>query len=329
MNIIEILSWVFDEEPGVLNYYLNFTFNFLVTAINTVIAVLWLYYIDFMLFRDYNRLKRKKAYMLPAVIMLILSIINVFEPILFVISENNVYQRLPLLWISIPLIFGMYIYALVMVLKYATTHQKKILVGVLVFFIIPIIAAILQLIFYGLMLIWPSTALAILISYLIFETTSNARDYLTNLFTRERAEEYIAHLIQQNRHFSIVMMDINNFKMINDRYGHHVGDQVLIDIASILQDHFIEKSLVARYGGDEYLVVTEITDKVILNQIRENLVKTLKDIPSKVKEEITLSFGFATCYTPKSCTIGEIIIEADNQMYRDKAFKKNTDEMKQ
>ena len=112
MNVLEILSWVFNELTGNLNWYMNYSFNFLFTALGPLVVGLWATYIDFHTFKDFERLKKKWFYFLPAVIMGILSIVNIFYPILFTVNTLNVYARLPLIWTSIPLTIVLYIYIL-------------------------------------------------------------------------------------------------------------------------------------------------------------------------------------------------------------------------
>lgn len=318
MNFFEILSWVFDSKPGTWNEFFNFTFNAHFTALGTVVAGLWATYIDYLVFKDYKRLRKKWYYFLPAIIMVVLSIVNIFYPILFELQAGNVYTRLPLIWIQAPLTIGMYIYVFYLVLRQADALNRKVLLGVLIFFILPIIAMILQLLYCGLMLVWPATALAVLITYLIFETTSNARDYLTGIFTRERAEEQIQRLLVRKKNFSVIMLDVNDFKNINDDFGHHFGDKVLIFVANILKEVFYQRGLVSRHGGDEFLIVTEITDPVVIHRAREEMNNLIMETAQEEMKSVTLSFGVSTSYYPETKTTEQMIIEADNRMYKDK-----------
>lgn len=318
MNATEILSWIFDGKPGNLNYFLNFTFNFLFTAINLVVVGLWACYIDYQIFRDYEKLKQKWYYFLPAIIMFVLSIVNIFYPILFTISEENVYSRLPLLWTSIPLLIISYIFVLVLASKNNKEGNNRVIIGVIIFLSLPIIAAIIQLQFIGLFLIWPTTALAILISYLIFETTANSKDYLTGLFTRERAEELIQRHIFKTAPFSVMMLDIDDFKNINDTEGHHTGDLVLIEIARILQKQFDRKTLVSRYGGDEFLIVLPFADEASIKLVKKNIIDEISKAKVENIHDIKMSFGVAICNNTEDSTIKKVIIEADNDMYRNK-----------
>ncbi|MBI9009426.1 MAG: GGDEF domain-containing protein [Tenericutes bacterium] len=322
MNVIEILSWVFEGQTGEFNWYMNFTFNFLFTALGPVVVGLWACYIDYHTFKDYERLLKKWYYFLPAVIMVLLSFVNIFYPILFTISGTNEYTRLPLIWISIPMTVVVYIYLLILVMKAKKADNKKVVIGVLLFLSFPIVAAVFQMLFFGKTYIWPSTAIAILISYLIFETTSNSKDYLTGIFNRERADETIDRYLLKAKKFSVIMLDINNFKKINDTKGHHFGDQVLVEIASIISSVFHGNATVCRYGGDEFIIVSETYDNKVLLQKKAEIFEAVKNTKLTEISDIKLSCGICICDSTKDCTIDQVIIMADIDMYRDKELTK-------
>jgi diguanylate cyclase (GGDEF)-like protein len=114
------------------------------------------------------------------------------------------------------------------------------------------------------------------------------------------------------------MLDINNFKKINDSKGHHFGDQVLVEIASIISRCFKENSTVCRYGGDEFIVVSGIYDREILNQKRIELNEAVNNSHLNDIFNFKLSIGMCICENPEVSTIDQVIILADNDMYKDK-----------
>jgi diguanylate cyclase (GGDEF)-like protein len=259
---------------------------------------------------------------MPAIIMVVLSIINIFYPILFTVNSLNEYARLPLLWISIPLTVIIYVYVILMVVREKDSGNKKTIIGVLVFLVLPIIAAVFQMLFLGKTYIWPVTSVAILITYLIFETTANARDYLTGLFTRERAEEKINRYLLKQKSFSVIMIDIDNFKQINDTLGHHSGDKVLIEIAKSLLSIFKQDSIVSRFGGDEFIIVSRISDQSVLKERKIETNNLLKLSNLEELKNIKLSFGMAICEIPDEYSIEKIMVTADNDMYKNKEARK-------
>ncbi|UCF56319.1 MAG: GGDEF domain-containing protein, partial [Deltaproteobacteria bacterium] len=95
-------------------------------------------------------------------------------------------------------------------------------------------------------------------SRLIFE------DELTGLYNRRFLYQYLRSKVQWdalgNRPFSLLMMDVDNFKQINDRYGHQIGDQALIWVAGLLKEVAGRDGLTIRYAGDEFMLLLQ-TDK--------------------------------------------------------------------
>lgn len=324
MLFIEILSWLFDGEPGNTAYILNLIFNTIASALPTIVPALWAIYIDYMIFTDVKRIKAQlHIYITPPIIMTIISILNVFYPILFVINENNVFSRLPGSWTSIILVYLIYLYLLVMVFINRRQLSSNFLFGVLMFLVIPLAAGVIQMLNLGLILIWPSVAVAILFSYLLFETTSSSMDYLTGLYTRNRAEDSIRVLMRKRRSFSVVMMDMDNFKQVNDELGHHVGDKLLIEMGRILTQVYGRKDIVARYGGDEFIIVSETVNSGSIKFIRKEINRYMGLSTNEYIRNAQFSMGVAYCTNSNSCTVDQMLIEADNNMYLDKAKNKN------
>lgn len=323
MLVLEILSWVFDGIETSTAYFLNFFFNFFFTAINTVIVSLWASYVDYIIHEDESRLKKRWYYFQPSIIVVTLSIINIFYPVLFKITENNVYERLPLIWISISLTILVYTLVFTMVMKNRRVLNTNVLIGVMIFLLLPIIATFMQLWFYGLLLIWPATAVALIFSYLIFETTSSSRDFLTGAFTRMRAEEFISNLLKKKRKFAVAMIDLDDFKAINDTFGHHVGDDMLIEMTRILKQVFDKNAIVSRYGGDEFLIVLEGASEGGMQLRRKNIQQLLINSESIYAQSQKFSYGVAFCQNFEAWTMESVITTADNNMYLDKAKNKN------
>jgi diguanylate cyclase (GGDEF)-like protein len=130
---------------------------------------------------------------------------------------------------------------------------------------------------------------------------------------------------RENDHLSVIMADIDHFKMINDTYGHLVGDKFLVEIASLMKKYARGSDIVCRYGGEEFLLVLPGT-------ILDAAVKRAEEIRQKCAEiviqhegkdlKVTMSFGVAT-YPDHGKEAEEIIIKADNAMYQSKHGGRN------
>ncbi len=146
-------------------------------------------------------------------------------------------------------------------------------------------------------------------------------DSLTGLWNRRWArimiEQAIARLEEAQEVFSVALIDVNDFKKINDVRGHLVGDQVLTKIAHTLMEFTVENVMFFRLGGDEFLIVASKVDQQQMHQICGDIVKTVDQTMSDSGYPVSLSIGMAT-YSDTARSVSEILHEVDLEMYRHK-----------
>jgi len=148
-------------------------------------------------------------------------------------------------------------------------------------------------------------------------------DPVTNVFTRallrDLLQREIARTERNHRPLALIMCDVNNFKQVNDRYGHLMGDEVLGQIASILKECVRGSDHVVRYGGDEFLLILPETDHQGSLVVRERINERVADWDRTHRVGdvgISVSMGMyvhATGQTPE-----QDIAEADARMYLEK-----------
>lgn len=150
---------------------------------------------------------------------------------------------------------------------------------------------------------------------------------LTGVSNRLALEEYVNHLIAKPNALSqtcVFAIDIDNFKFVNDRYGHIVGDQVITMIADQLKHHVRVSDLIVRYGGDEFLVVIESIEmdaaKAIAENIRSGILKQ-NIVSSNVGELIQVSVSIGVAIGAESWL--ELLEKADQSLLKAKVKGKN------
>jgi len=156
------------------------------------------------------------------------------------------------------------------------------------------------------------------------------RDYLTGLYNRRKFEEFLTYEIKRSlRHhhkFTILMIDLDNFKYINDTYGHASGDLVLKEVTNIFGTNLRNADILARLGGDEFAVLLPETPYENGYAVVEKLRSRLEATPiSLMFDQITLtaSFGIAE-YPEQGENIESLLTGSDLAMYKAKRAGKNT-----
>ena len=152
------------------------------------------------------------------------------------------------------------------------------------------------------------------------------RDDLTNLYNRNKFYELAKieekSAMQFKYQSAVLLLDIDRFKKINDKYGHKWGDQVLTKLASEITKNLRERDIFARWGGEEFVLLLPDTGKSEAFNLAEKIRKTICQSPDEQLNKITISIGVATI-DPDNYNIDRAIMQADQAMYRAKAKGRN------
>jgi diguanylate cyclase (GGDEF)-like protein len=153
-------------------------------------------------------------------------------------------------------------------------------------------------------------------------------DQLTTLFNRHYFNEQFELIhdkaIRYDETFNLIMFDMDNLKVINDRYGHIVGDQAIKKVAFELQSSMRKSDILARYGGDEFIGICFATDTQKLNEkfkmVENKLIEEQWNVDG-IKIPLGFSFGVAQ-FPTEAKSLGEMIKCADAKLYEQKKLKK-------
>jgi len=149
------------------------------------------------------------------------------------------------------------------------------------------------------------------------------RDELTGLLNRRAIDNLLE--FEKNKSyrssitFSILIIDVNHFKKINDKYGHLAGDNVLVDFSRRLESTLRRQDMISRWGGDEFLVLLPETDEKQVEVVTEKIKSKLKKWSVKYEEEeINYSISVGIAEYLKDEDINDLIKRADQSLYREK-----------
>lgn len=160
----------------------------------------------------------------------------------------------------------------------------------------------------------------------INEITQISRtDPLTRIYNRnmlyDELDRAISRALRYNAPFSIIMIDIDYFKEVNDAFGHVTGDEVLVELTGLVQSLLRKNDLFARWGGEEFIVLAPHT-----------MIRGAKDLAEKIRVNVSrhrfatigrLSCSFGVCQFDTTCTRNELIKRADKALFRAKTKGRN------
>ena len=242
--------------------------------------------------------------------------VNIFYPLYYAINPlTNSFRSGPIKELHYVVLAGLYVVMLFMIIvNRKNTNLTHKIIFVLCF-AIPIMGMIVQMFDSRLHFSWTSIVLGILVAYVFLETNPSEEDYLTKSYNRASFEALVKNLKQSEQDFALIIFDLNDFKEINDQYGHHVGDKILMEFTKILKKQFKKDGYVARLGGDEFAV--------IIQRNFSNSHKNVQAISHKIKQhesvyvqQLTFSYGYQK--HKKNMDIDELYNKADQKMYANK-----------
>jgi diguanylate cyclase (GGDEF)-like protein len=155
-------------------------------------------------------------------------------------------------------------------------------------------------------------------------------DGLTELYNRrgfsELGEQYLKLAGRSSRSASLILLDIDRFKTINDTLGHHVGDRALLSVADTLRDTFRRSDIIARLGGDEFAVLAFETSEENAETLIGRLRAELTDVNETTKErfQLSVSIGLARFDGRDDVSLDELLRQASASMHAEKRTKRRT-----
>lgn len=143
------------------------------------------------------------------------------------------------------------------------------------------------------------------------------RRFVHNVFTK------LLSLAERNHKcIAVLLVDINNFKTINDQYGHKKGDLVLLKISQLLVKCTRKTDIVSRWGGDEFLILAPYSDMSGIESLVHRVHEGLNELSEDIKTKISVSIG-SSVYPNDANDLEELLSIADEHMYRIKLLNKN------
>ena len=258
----------------------------------------------------------------------VLLIVNLFTGILFYVDAHGDYHRGPLFIIQYLLSY-LYVFvtcgrALIGLFQKQRYAQHRMLLSLALFPLAPAGAGIVQFLYPQLPLACATLSLATLLMYLEWLDQMISIDPLTRLNNRK---QLVYHYEQWAKNgdsaapLYLLLVDANKFKSINDTYGHIQGDAALVRIAEALRlgaRSFQHRVNIARYGGDEFVILANADDAAQIDALRDSIDEVLTRLNREANAPYELSVSMGAAKADPALSLKELIERADKQLYEEK-----------
>ncbi|MDD3244419.1 MAG: diguanylate cyclase [Eubacteriales bacterium] len=284
------------------------------------VAYLWFLYTEAVQGSQFLKKRRNRVWgVLPFAALVVLVIVSCKTGWMFFIDAQTGYHRglwHPAHWaLSYSYVLIASVKTLCKGLKKENYARREKFLTLASFAVPPLVFSALQLFFEGLPLLGMGITLALLLIYLNAQEVQISVDPFTRLNNRNQMMRYLSGRIKHaDENLCLLMMDVDHFKQVNDRYGHLGGDEILLQVAGALKK-VCEKynCFVARYGGDEFVMIYEETPEKDVESLCQCIHDTLKQEAGTCP--VTISVGYAH-WQADMRYVQELIACADERLYR-------------
>ena len=310
--------------------FINHLSNSLYFELVTVLAYTWCIYANHLLHDEKPAPKGRRMFAaIPLILYNVFLLSNPFNGNQFTIDATNTYTRGNLVWLHWVFCWGYFIITAVQIVLRIRRENNRLrrreLTPMLFFIIGPTLGAVIQMFCFGITLIQVGVTISLLVIFLRRLENGVSIDDLTQLNNRRELEYFLDGQIKRKPYcnISILLMDVNRFKQINDSYGHGIGDQALIDVSDVLKGacgKMAGRVFLCRFGGDEFVAagcdVSEEQLALLTSTIRSEFAEFNVNYKRQYKLEMSIGTASGTCSDLEDALL--LLKNADESMYKDK-----------
>ena len=299
--------------------------NYIEIILNTLLLPIYFGYVCLQIASLDSRIKKRMQIILWALTALcsLVVISTAFTGKIFYFDQPGIYHRGSLFFLPMTILFIMMFLIEGFIMTQKSEIEYSYYRSLVLFLVFPLVGSLFQSFVFGLPFSLISATFAAQVVFTNIQNRNMDTDYLTGIFNRQALDHQMQSRIDaanSGRVFSAVLLDIDNFKTINDRFGHQEGDVALIRTAGILRSVTKGKEYVARYGGDEFCVISDRKDPESLEELVGNIRAGLGEFNETSKKPYKLSFsvGYAVYHMSMGGTSEQFLRIIDQNMYQEK-----------
>ncbi len=314
--IINITEWIETLVDGNIEFALLIKISKSIElSVTPIVAILCVYTV----FSLNERVKEKNIVISMIVMHTVMEIMNIWYPITFTVDEYGYYTIVNYYWVYVVVVVSSVLFLLWKAYKFSKWYQNyndKLLIAIFLFMTIGVM---LQVIDNSIKIGCITVNVASVFIYIYCNHIVTSIDKLTTLLNQYSYHSYLKEI----EHPAIVILfDVDDFKKVNDTYGHVAGDRVLEKIGKAIKKCYASNGLCFRIGGDEFCcIITKNIETVNLNDLNSRFISMLEQMREKDEKVPHVSIG-TEWHKDAFENITDVIERADNNMYDSKRWSK-------
>lgn len=269
---------------------------------------------------DITILQTHKFLFLPPLINIGAAVLSPVFKLIFYVDINNHYERGNFFYIFVVIYIINLLFLIISTLHTGKTHHYPIEGKMIALSLFTVAGTSIQLVFPEVYSSWHCATLALLLYFLLLSEFDSSFDTLTGLYNRA-AFEKAAKQMTSRQPFSVIVLDVNDFKSINDTYGHDYGDTVLKVVAAIIRKSLDNYCICYRVGGDEFYIICKETKQERIEYQLRHMTNAFAEERENNSRLPTIAYGYSI-FRGGSLNFQKILKEADEQMYYFKKLQK-------
>lgn len=321
-SLIEMFSYFLIGVPGQTITLLSWVMDCLCFIGTGTAGIIWALYVDYRLYASEKRLKKLSWLFIPYALEMLLIVITPITGFVFNLVENNEYVRGPFIGVTyvVPIFYIMFSLAEVFVVSSKKPSYK--FYPFVYFALLAFLGMGLQILFYGVPFVWLCIAIAVTMVFIQLQTELRFRDPMTGMFNRGQLYFMLSAALEGKKSFYGIMADIDDFKKINDTWGHNVGDRAICQTAKILNESAGNKWIAIRYAGDEFILISSEADEKDVEELIKTVNNTFIRFNGSSNEPYKLSVSIGSSFIKAgNDNIEKFIQEMDQKMYEQKNIR--------
>lgn len=327
MLLFETATCFLNRQPSVWLRWVSNVMHVFLFSVPPVLTYFWFLLAKTLTERaSVREMKANKFHLIPVAVNGVIALLSPAFHWIFFIDNAGVYHRGPMYFVSLVISYSYLLIGFLMLI-----HRRKKLLRqefqfLMLFCLMPMVGGLLQGLFYGPLLMWSCSACALIVMYLFLEERMVQTDNLTGAWTRASFEHYVNQLLQSGsvKPFGIIYADIDEFKAINDRFGHAEGDAAIQAFAEIVKRVLRKGDAFARMGGDEFAILANIDTLENLRAIAGRIELALEQYNTSSGKEYVLncSIGADMFQQSVDLDVADLLRRVDRLMYLNKRIRK-------